>query len=516
VKKILYLLLSLTFWSVAASAQYATPAVTTYRNYNKVNTNADGEQLILVITDSTPVTNNTTGSAPTPTTGALQEWDGSAFVAVTTDVSNANNGSMFPQFANDYFVQGYKTLLVNKSAPGSEYSPNGDNNNWSPSGTLYNDAITECDQALADQGLEVPIAIFLSIGINDARGAISLPTIRADMDLLFAKLSAKYPTTPILVAQVGSADASNPNNSRIADIRRHTKRIALTYENVCFAAELSSMRGAGYYGADMLHLNQNGLNEWGKMYARWFANADREKWARSIIACHFDDLSTGRKDLISAFVLTNTYASLDYFSNFHTTIKANTFVDWGFLGSPLDFGFDFVANDAITTNPTGTKGYVTGFIPSFTQLNISQTDISFGVKVKSNSTAAGTAAAAMSCTSTAQSIIEQTTTPSILYRNNDATLSQYTTQTSFQSDTYYEANRSGTTKALYINGTSVQSGTVASTGMTSDAFGIGCRHAGGSISQIINASFEYAIVYKTSGVSAATVYSDLETLRDGW
>ncbi|HXR79822.1 MAG TPA: hypothetical protein VN763_02845, partial [Saprospiraceae bacterium] len=153
----------------------------------------------------------------------------------------------------------------------------------------------------------------------------------------------------------------------------------------------------------------------------------------------------------------------------------------------------------------------------FMFLNMSQNDISIGIKIKSNSTASGTAASAMACTSTAQTILEQTTTPGELYRINDATLNQYTaTETSFQSDALYEGARNGTAKSFIKNGTQLATATVSSTGFTSDAFGIGCRHSSGTVTNLINAAFEYAFVRQFSTVTSATVYADCEALRDGW
>lgn len=508
--------------SVASFGQFSTPAVIApHYNHNRINTNSAGEQVFVAIGNSIQVTSD--GIAPTPTTGVLKEWNGSTFVAVTTDVTGANTGTSFPQFANDYFTEfGLKTLLVNKCNPGSEYYPNGNTSNWSPSpaGILYDDAITEIDQALAAAGVEIPAGIFFDLGINDALGAMSLTSIKASMDVLFANLSAKYPNVPILIMQIGSGSNINPVDSRISDLRRHTVEIEKIYANVHFVAPLTSFRGAGQYMADFLHVGQTAQNNIAQMRVRWFKYKrdypSYEKRAISIAASHFDALSPTRIGLINTFVQTATYQNADMFLNLHTTMEENVNLDWCFMAQPLDFGYDFVANDAITTNPTGTKAFVTGYIPSFMFINISQNDISYGVKVKSNSTAAGVAASAMASTATAQSILEQTTTPSILTRVNDGTLTQYVTSTSFQSDSFYQGYRSGTSKQLWINGTSVQSVTVASTGFTSDAFGIGCRHSAGSVTNLINASFEYAIVWKTTGVASATAYSDLEALRDGW
>lgn len=479
------------------------------------DTTADGKQAFLMIGDSIQVTSD--AAAPTPTAGVLFEWNGSAVVNVTTDLAGANLGTQAPQFANSYFSEfARKSVFINKCSPGSEYSPNGDNNNWSTTGTLYADAVTETGQCLSALGLTKLKAIFVCLGINDASGAVALATIRADMDSLYSRLIADFPGIPILVMQIGSMSAATPVNARSADLRRHTKQKAIDNADVHLVAPLTSFRGAGHYDTDMLHLKQTGNNAAADMRVRWFKNSAYSKWARSIISSHFDELSTNNKSVISVIAASDTYAVADMWLNLHTSIKSNVFLDFAFMAQPLDAGFDFAANDCITTNPTGTKGFITGYIPSFMALNIAQNDMAFGVKVKSNSTAAGTAASIMACTATAQSIIEQTTTPGELYRINDATLNQHLAETSFQSDSYYEASRNSNVKTLNKNGAQLATATVASTGFTSDAFGIGCRHASGSISNIINASFEYAIVRKASTVTVATSYTDQETARDNW
>lgn len=480
------------------------------------DTTADGKRVALIVSDSITVTSD--GTAPTPNANVLYEWDGSAVVNVTDDLATRFSGTFAPQFANDYNANtGYKTVFVNAAKPGSEYSPNGNTDNWSTSGTLYDAAIADCDACLDALNLSLPFVIFVSLGINDARGAVSLTTIKSDMDSLYSRLTAKYPGVPILIMQIGSSESSIPVDSRIGDLRKHTKQLVLDNADLHFCAPLTSMRAAGYYDTDFLHLKQTGQNEIGKMFARWFANSSYSKWARSIIASHFDDLSTARKNLIETFVSTEVYQNADMFFNFKTTTKNNAFLDWCFLSLPLDVGtVTFTANDSITTTATGSKYLRCGFIPSVMAMNTAQNDFLHGIKVKANRTTSGTVGSIFTCTNTAQMMLEQTTTPGLLYRANDGTLNQYTGHTAWQNDSFYATGRNSGTKYLRQNNTQLASASVASTGQCSGDAAVGGRNAAGTVTQIVDADFEYAIHVKYTISNIADVYTNLESLSDNW
>src|SRR6185369_1953009 len=89
-------------------------------------------------------------------------------------------------------------------------------------------------------------------------------------------------------------------------------------------------------------------------------------------------------------------------------------------------------------------------------------DCFFAVKVKANSTPAGTLANIIGSQFGSSIIgIKQTAASTILFNCVDTSGLTYSGQTSFQANTLYAAGRNGGTLVGYVNGAQVVSGTVA-------------------------------------------------------
>jgi hypothetical protein len=283
-------------------------------------TTADGKQLFAIIGDSLGGTSDT-GPGPTPTSGTVFEWDGSAEAEVTNaDLAAANNGSPWPQMGITYNASSAKkSVFIDNHVPGSEFSPNGDNNNWSSTGTLRAAAETKIDSAVTNYDV-IPKAIFVTLGSNDLRGSVAIATILSDIDAFFTWITTKYPDTDVLIMQVGKTDQAggSPNTegtARAHQIRARIKQNVINNTRVHFYGN-----GGTLPTYDALHWTQVGNNTAGNMAARWLLNPSYSKWARSIIASQSVDISTARKDLIEDFV---------------TTVDFTTGVDTLYIGAAI-------------------------------------------------------------------------------------------------------------------------------------------------------------------------------------
>lgn len=241
---------------------------------NLFNTTEDGKQLIVVIGDS--IARGTSDSdGPTPTAGTVYEWNGSSTVQVgSTDLVSAATGSPWPKMGIDYNTATTRKIVYSSSGSGgSNFSPDGDNNNWSTTGTLYNAMKTKVNNGLANIGLSRPRAIFMILGINDARASSNLATVEADVISLFDRLYTDYPNTRVYVVNVGRENAGIVT-ARIDSVRGYIQTEVTARENVFMAADLRTyaIDHPEYYDDDNLHLNQTGNNALGAELATFLEN----------------------------------------------------------------------------------------------------------------------------------------------------------------------------------------------------------------------------------------------------
>jgi lysophospholipase L1-like esterase len=493
------------------------------------DTNEEGQQVVWSIGDSHTIKTNPTGSSygPTPAAGTVYQWDvpnQQLYEIGATDIlqtgAGANWGSIYPQIGISYFsATGRKPVFVTSGSSGANFAPQGDLNDWSATGSLYGPAKTQLQNCLAYLGLSTPKYILVNCGINDTRSADALATIETEINALFAKLIADFPRATILVTQIGRSEIGERSNTRIHAVRYYLKNVARNNANVHIVAYEGPLYSTGDYDSDNLHLLQTGKNIIGEMHGRWLANHMYSKWARSIIACHFDDLSTTRKGLISTMItaLGDGYFNLEFLYNFHTTIENNTFLDWSFLWIGNKVSTTFTANDCITTN--GTSNYYHLDFNEARMLTGTALDGSFvGLKIKTNRSAAGGSVRVAIGISNAGGAyaIGQLNTSLTYYRVNDATTTTYATWPSLPNDTFISAGRSGGTKYLYGNGVQVVSAAVAVVAVIDGPMILGGLYANGTPANFIDIDAEYAYGGNISGYAQTVFYDAMEALRDGW
>jgi hypothetical protein len=520
--RLVYLLL--LFVSFNLQAQVPAGVVAASTNYRggeppeQTWVSADGEIVIPFISDSMLKTADGTGP-PTPIDNAVYEWDDNAVVEITSDSYNSNGGTICPQLGNNIFTAlGYKTVFVNKASSGSSYSPSLDDNNWTLDGDLYTDAITEIDECLVAVGVDRPAYIIWNLGVNDSSDPSDINDVETDLKSLFERVTTKYPNTPILVCQNGNflTTSYQTATQRQALIRKWHKEMVELYPNAHFVDI-----NAAYYGvsgmqiSNTAHHTQAGLNMKADKILRWLQHDSYTKWARSIIASQFVELTTPQKDAIQDFVNTEVYDALDIFLPFkNQPDRSCIFLDWEFLAAPYDaagnVGFD--EDLGITTDRDNTYYYRTNYNPSWHTMNASATDFWYGLKVGDNSTAAGTLATVMGGVG---AYFQQTAASLISYRCNDGTNTTTNVNTSFQDATFYAAGRSGTTKYLWINDAQAASATVTNTGLASTLMYVGARNTGSSSAEWITANIEYVFA-GSQDIDKDQARQDMEAVIDGF
>jgi len=324
----------LSILSVTSSAQYySNPAVLFAKNSNlDTYTTSDSKQIIAIIGDSKGGTSDaSTGVVASANT--VYEWTGASEVNITSgELAGANTGSPWVQCGKTYYTgASIKSVFVDTHSGGAEFSPNGDNNNWSATGTLRASAETKIDGAVTHYGV-IPKAIFVLLGENDIRASTTIATVLTDIDAFFTWITTKYPNTDIVVMQCGKTDqvngsANTEGSLRAHQIRSRIKQNAINTTRVCFFAN-----GGTITTYDNLHYSAAGNIHAGRMAGNWLVNSSYSKWTRSIISSMYTKPTTTQKNVINTWVSAVNYTTgIDTFYKWRgaaTETDANN--DWGF------------------------------------------------------------------------------------------------------------------------------------------------------------------------------------------
>jgi hypothetical protein len=504
-----------------------------YVSSGSVDTNSQGQQAFLVVGDSIMRgSNNASGPGPTPTSGTVYQWNNSLGQITeigASDVYNvvASGGTFMPRFGIDYnTATGYKPVMISCGSSGSNFSPDGDNNNWSATGTLRASTEPQVTDCLNELGVSKLKAIIVGLGINDVNAAeIAEPiaTALTDVDSFFTWLTTTYPGVPILVSLFGrntNSGVSGVVTTRGYALRNRILENVRNNDNIHVVFQQASWVGSGGYGTvgvdDQLHPVQSGNNNMGTSIARWFSLSSYAKPVRSILSCFYDDLSTARKNLINDFITT---IDTDYYQleNLHlgkNTIKNNVFVDLTHRATIFDTSGGFTANDSISS---GTSSYWNlCFRTNLTSI-MTQTDCFTSVRVKSNTTPSGTVGYLLGAIQTAGYRLGQVSTPALAYAVNDGTLSTNNTHTAFQNNTVYGLARNGGTKYILTGtGTTLASAAVASTGTVAREPKLGALDNAGAVGNTLAASYEYVVTGKYSTIDYSRLITALNTLVSSW
>lgn len=457
-------------------------------------------------------------AGPTTLAGTCYEWDdgGGALVELTTaDVSTANDGSAWKQFALDHNARtGQKVVFVIGGVDGSSFYTNvagGATNNWqpSPTGVCYEPFVAQMANCLEFLGKVKPDLIAGIGGINDEQGSVSTANFIIGVESLFDRLDADYPGVQKLWTQIGRWFTS-ANSATLYDKRAAFISVIEDYPEHAMCANAFTYVFTTGYIADNVHYSTNSLNALGASYAKYLALTDiPNKWARGVIASLFSVPTSGRRAALIDFV-TTLYTEGDYFNMescgfFKADVQNNFSVDVLFMGATtLISGAAFSANNYVRLDGINDAIGV-GITPSFYDRGMSQDDGFYIVKCLTNRDIATTAAALFGGGNSSAPFIgiAQNGSSQINFRFNDNTVTVYTGITRFANDTFYGAARNGGTKYFLIGATEFQPTAVASTGVSARDVPIGAFNTAGALSAFIDADITFYMSgkYTTTNLS---------------
>lgn len=471
------------------------------------DTTPDGKQVVGIVGDSNADGRGTT--IPTVASDTLWLWNGSSIDEITTQsVANAGGGiygSIWQQYATARkSALSKKTVLVNGGSGGAEFYPNGDNNNWYTSGTLYAAWVTEAKQCLASLELTRMKYIFVNLGLNDIRGVlagsgVTIANITTAIQSLVSRLQSDFPNTPIRFIQVGR-DETTGNGQIFYQTRKAIRDVCETNANCHITADASAYIGVtNAYNADPddLHYSQAMNDDIGDQLERWEANAAAgySKWANSIISCHYDSITTTLKNKIQAFVNTlgADYFKMPFFLLLESSDINNFNLNWTFLGFAVNQNATRGAvSGRLTTNGTTSQTFSPGYFNSYMDVGgTGQNDFRCGVWLGTRTTADGTAAVLFGRTDAGGDIIRvgQASGAGTVTFAANSSANTNGTDTDLVNDTFYSVGRNGTAKELYKGSTLDASATEATSGACEQNINIGLNNNNGTLSLPLNADY---------------------------
>lgn len=478
------------------------------------DTTADGKQGFLVIGDST-ARGAGESYGPTPTANTVYQVDKStqAITQITTTDMNATTGttgSQWPAFGIDYYTKtGKKPMILN----------------WGHAGTSFGDwvstdyALTKpsANLFLSSQGLTKFKAIFIHLGVNDINTAAG--TLQTNITSLFNSITTDFPNTPIFIEQPAS---SARIATGITTLRTKLKQACIDYTNIQFFCDFGNIYANGYF-QDAFHPSQAGCTQIGKMASRAIVDyGNYSKWALSIIAAHYDDLSGTVKTKINTFINTigAAYFDLDCLYRWKTTDTKNIYLDFAFFNVPIaGVAPTFTNDDSISFN--GSTQYIkSGLQPSTTNIKQSVGDAFYLIKVKTNNNTTGTqyafGAVDLSGTNTRSQFIQDCDFPATNGRINvqPADFSNETTAKILNNTCYGARISGGSSLSMLKNGVDfglLDSSLGALTLQPLEIF-IGGTNQDGGLSNPMNFSTTYFASGKYSTVNQVTLYNALEAL----
>lgn len=484
-------------------------------NVGTDDTTSDGKQLFLIIGDSI-ARGTSPGPGPTPTAGTVFEWDGAQELEVSnSDLTDAVDGSPWPRFGINYnSAIGKKPVFINCGSGGAEFYPNGDNNNWYTSGTLYAAMQTKSSTALSNYGLTKLKGIFVILGVNDIRAATLTADVTTGINSLRDRLLSDFPNTPIYFVIPGRTESVTVD-LRSQFVRSDIRRLYTNNSNLHVAATLTSFVYWALYDTDNLHLTDSGNDKLGEILCKYVVSAEADKNTRMIISNFHSSISDTRKQLIRNFITAVDFENnVDSLMLFKGGVANDMMFNWGMSPLTSVAGTPTFNTDFATLNGTNQNIRNGNHVAAATNKCLQNNFISY-VKIKTNRTPVGTAGFLKhGSASSIQVRIGQNASSQTFYSANDNTANVYATDTKIQDDTIYATarNPSDPGKSLLIKGdTIVSSLSVASTGNMSLQEFIGSTSAAASF---LNADIEFEMRIKYGDL---TVYKNaIDALIAGW
>ena len=499
----------LTYSAIQRSGSGGSPPVSP-------DTTPAGEQIYLVIGESNAGDTSaalTLGVTTPPDVCAKWNFATSQFDYLTTlDMNNAGAiyGTGYKRFALNRFNRtGLKSLFINCAASGSEFIPNGDNNNWSTTGTRYAAAKAAAIAALANKELQKLKGIRLFLGSNDIRTpGLSLADIYAGMVSLIERLRTDFPEVPIYMTITNMYDgASATMDARKWGMMKNFFDLVTSYDNVEIINSMLNMWVWGYGFGDSLHLTTPGYELSEAQFERAVSSSETDREIRRLQTMLENEPTTTQKSAIATFYNNGWFGFIDSLQIYGKS-RNRTLYDWTGRTTPLDSAFDVVNDNYIHTDATP-KYLRTNYFANITQRYTTVSDFIEGTRTGVNLTAAGVSGIPMGTSSASRRRVFQTTSSNIFWNCNDSTNTTYTGWTKIPDNTKIAIGRNGTQKQLYGNSAVLQTATVAVGAIDSRDSYIG---GNGSAGFYIDCQFDRYYYIKNVGVNLANFDSDLDVL----
>lgn len=450
-------------------------------------------------------------AGPTVPVGALEEWDGSAWVALTTaEVSTANVGSIVKQFALDFNARtGRKVRAICTGVNGSSFWPNapgGITNNWmpTPTGVCYEPAVTKVANALASLGRSSVDIICFDLGINDEQGAVSTANFRSGVESLFDRLEALYPTAKKYWSILGRWPTSVFDQTIFEKrqiIKEETEsrpRFAIFSAGVPFVF-------AAMMRADNVHFAQAANNRRGTSLDRMLATETSipNKWARAGVASVIEPLTATKSAAIVALITycydQGFYMDLRRLCIYKINLIGNIYVDFAFVNSTSLSGATFSADNYVRGD--GINDFIaTGIVPLFC---FDASDMFWGVHVVTNRDIATTVGGLFGGGASAAPFfgMAQNGASQLNVRANDSTVSSTGVRTRFGNGFIYRTDRVAGNKRIFEDSTQIGSDFAVAvvSGANDDIIEL-AWNTGGAISAWIDADVALSVAGRRSTI----------------
>lgn len=481
--------------------------------------------ITLVIGDSIA---NGFGSTITPADpGALENWDGTAFVPITNQsVANGQptKGSIWQKYATDYYNESGTTVyLVNAASPGSDVCPVVDNNDWSTTGTLYAAMKAKVDAAVADAEGSYVTTICIHLMINDVRLNVAnagvsptIATITTHWNSLLDRLHADFPNAQILLINIGRIE-SVAFNEILIDTRDLIVDTTWDREYCHMITSLASYVGvSGAYLGDLLHPSQATNDAIGVNFAKWRRySTGLTKHARSIVAAHHSDIDVTFRNKIQALVtsLGDDLRRMPYLTPLYSDDVRNYLVDFTFRSYSVagSGGFLQSANGWMDTNNAVANCLAAGYYTGLSKAGGSNgSNFNFFVRVGAIRTAPGSIGTLFGRVTGANRVllIQPTGASDVFFTANDNTVTAVTDD-DLLPDVLHTVGRNAGNKHYYNGNTLRSSAAVAKVGDINDAIWVGCRSLDGVLDNPIDADLGFVGAFPDS-VDRANLVAAIE------
>lgn len=443
---------------------------------------------------------------------------------ITNKSQNAK--SPWAKFCIDYYaLTGRAACIINCGSSSSTVAPDAGGNDWQTTGNNLNAAITAANNCLALLNKTELTAIVSIVLINDVQvTTYTVAQVETYFGTTLSTLTSAFGSNvPMLFAQIGQTDTIRIS-ARLTAIRNVLTKACFNNTNCSIAANLGAFMVGGFYESDNIHPNVTGNDHLGAMFARWFKNSAYSKWPRTIISCHFDELTTSYKSTIESWF--STYLSvyqngIDCMYATKSKSSIDTAWDWRFFCAPdLNGGFTFVADSHIATAGNTSSLFQLGYNPTLTTVNCLNNDYLVTIKIKAVNTPSGTLAAAfggfVSGSPNHVNFLRQLNTLGVNWSVLSQTSYTYSGENTLSAGKWMMHRDVAGTITLRKNGTVIQGPTTDTlTTPPSTKNALGCFYNSATASSPIDAQFERIVIVKSSLVTDKAQFElDLDALQN--